>query len=180
MGVSERVSFFSRLFNRNSGRDALAPLYAAVVAEARTPYWYIEGGVADTIDGRFDMVAAILSIALVRLEREGLDGAAKAALLTESFIDDMDGQLRQEGIGDVVVGKHIGKMMSALGGRLTAYREALTGKSDLTEALARNLYRSAPPSQDAVANAAARMRAIAEAAETISMDALLSGALPRP
>jgi len=180
MGVSERVSFLSRLFNRNSGRDALAPLYAAIVAEARNPYWYIEGGVADTIDGRFDMVAAILSIALVRLEREGQDGAAKAALLTESFIDDMDGQLRQEGIGDVVVGKHIGRMMSALGGRLTAYREALTGKSDLIEALTRNLYRSAPPSQNAVANAATRMRAIAEAAEAVTMDALLAGALPRP
>jgi len=174
------VSFFSRLFNRSNGRDALAPLYAAVVAEARNPFWYVEGGVADTIDGRFDMVAAILSIALVRLEREDDDGAAKAALLTESFVDDMDGQLRQEGIGDVVVGKHIGKMMSALGGRLTAYREALAGDGDLTEALARNLYRGAPPPGDALENTAARMRRIAGAVAATPIDALLSGALVQP
>lgn len=174
------MSFLSRLFNRSSGRDALAPLYAAIVAEARDPHWYVEGGVADTIDGRFDMVAAILSIALVRLEREGDDGAAKAALLTEIFVDDMDGQLRQQGIGDVVVGKHIGKMMSALGGRLAAYREGLAGTGDLAEALRRNLYRGAVPSDDALAHAAARMRAIAAAADAAPVDRLLSGVLARP
>lgn len=174
------MSFLSRLFNSNSGRDALAPLYAAVVTEARNPYWYIEGGVADTIDGRFDMVAAILSIALVRLEREGDGGAAKAALLTETFIDDMDGQLRQQGVGDVVVGKHIGKMMSALGGRLTAYREGLTGVRDLPEALTRNLYRGTPPAGHALANAAARMRTIADAVDAAPVDRLLAGVLVQP
>lgn len=173
------MSFLTRLFNRSSGRDALAPLYAAIVAEARNPYWYVEGGVADTIDGRFDMVAAILSIALVRLEREGDDGAAKAALLTETFVDDMDGQLRQQGIGDVVVGKHIGKMMSALGGRLTAYRDALTGAGDLPEALARNLYRGAPPTGAALANATARLRDIADSVGAAPIDRLLSGGLSR-
>ncbi|MBY8824562.1 ubiquinol-cytochrome C chaperone family protein [Sphingomonas colocasiae] len=174
------MSFLSRLFNRSSGRDALAPLYAAVVAEARNPYWYVEGGVADTIDGRFDMVAAILSIALVRLERESGDGAAKAALLTEIFVDDMDAQLRQQGIGDIVVGKHIGRMMSALGGRLTVYREGLTGTGDLPEALRRNLYRNAAPSEEALANATARMRTIAEAVNAAPVDRLLSGALVQP
>ena len=39
----------------------------------------------------------------------------------------MDGQLRQMGIGDIVVGKHIGRMMSMLGGRIGAYRDGLTG-----------------------------------------------------
>ena len=43
--------------------------------------------------------------------------------LTDRFIADMDGSLRQDGVGDQVVGKHIGRMMAALGGRLGAYRE---------------------------------------------------------
>ena len=62
--------------------------------------------------------------------------------LTELFVDDMDGQLRQEGVGDVVVGKHIGKLMSVLGGRLGAYRSALQDVSNptaLADAAARNL-----------------------------------------
>src|SRR3546814_14845384 len=62
--------------------------------------------------------------------------------LTELFVDDMDGQLRQIGIGDMIVGKHIGRMMSALGGRLSAYRSGLGAGESLEDALVRNLYRS--------------------------------------
>ena len=46
-------------------------------------------------------------------------------LLAELFVEDMDGQLREFGVNDVVVGKRIGKLMSVLGGRLGAYRSAL-------------------------------------------------------
>lgn len=154
------MSFLSRLFSRSTGREAVAPLYAAIVAEARDPAWYLEGGVVDTIDGRFEMVAAILSVALFRLEDADPDSAVRAALLTETFIEDMDVQLRQQGIGDVVVGKHIGKMMSALGGRLSAYRAGLAGDDKLEEALIRNLYRGEVPGDAALAFSATRLRAL--------------------
>src|SRR3546814_8548157 len=72
-------------------------------------------------------------------------------LLTERFIDDMDGQLRQIGIGDFVVGKHVGKMMGALGGRMDAYGPALAGEGDLDAALVRNLYRGNAPEPSALA-----------------------------
>src|SRR3546814_6821397 len=65
---------------------------------------------------------------LFRSEGEPLRQAAVD--LTERFIDDMDGQLRQIGIGDFVVGKHVGKMMGALGGRMDAYGPALAGRSE--------------------------------------------------
>ena len=78
----------------------------------------------DTIDGRFDMIAAVTALVLLRLEAEGDAGRAPSVLLAEIFIDDMDASLRQIGIGDYVVGKHVGRMMSALGGRLAAFREA--------------------------------------------------------
>ena len=93
------------------------PLYAAIVAQARAPDWYVAGAVPDTIDGRFDMVATVLALVLLRLEAEPA-GLAASARLTEQFVTDMDGQLREIGIGDVVVGKHMGRMMGALGGRL--------------------------------------------------------------
>ena len=35
------------------------------------------------------------------------------------------GQLRESGVGDVMVGKHVGRLLSVLGGRLGAFREAL-------------------------------------------------------
>ena len=45
--------------------------------------------------------------------------------LTELFVEDMDGQLRNTGVGDLSVGKHIGKLMGVLGGRLGSLRDAL-------------------------------------------------------
>lgn len=173
------MSILSRLFARQSGRDALVPLYNSIVEEARKPAWYLEGGVADTVDGRFDMLAALLSMTLARLEREGAQGAERSVLLTEIFIDDMDGQLRQIGIGDVVVGKHVGRMMSALGGRLAAYRAAACGAESWEDALVRNLYRGERPEAAALGFTAARMRALAVALEGIAADTLVKEGLPR-
>lgn len=146
------VSFLTSFFkSRPFGADAEA-LYGAIVAVARRPGWYREGRVPDTMDGRFDMVAAVTAIALIRLERDPDSGTAAATRLTEAFVDDMDGQLREAGVGDVVVGKQIGKMVSALGGRLTAYRTAMAeGDDAFAVALVRNLYRGADPGDDAVA-----------------------------
>jgi cytochrome b pre-mRNA-processing protein 3 len=174
------VSMLKRLFGDRDERSKLAPLYRAIVAEGRNPFWYREGRVPDTLDGRFDMIAALLSLVLLRFEQEDERGRAPSALLTEVFVDDMDGQLRQMGIGDIVVGKHIGKMMAALGGRLTAYREALAGDGDLKGALERNLYRGEPAEPAAVAAVAGRLRDFHRKLAETTFEALIEGRLPTP
>ena len=168
-----------RLFGRKPREPALAPLYGAIVALGRDPAWYRQGGVPDTLDGRFDMIAAVLALVLLRIEAEGEAGREPSALLVERFVDDMDGQLRQLGIGDIVVGKHVGKMMSALGGRLGAYRDGLAG-GDLGAALARNLYRGAAVDPAAGAFAEARLRKLAAALAEVPIARLLAGELPPP
>ncbi len=120
-------------------REARRPLWNAVVAAARAPHWYREGGVPDTLDGRFDMISLVLALVLHRIDDD--PGQALAGVqLTELFVDDMDGQMRQIGFGDMVVGKQIGRMVGALGGRLGAYRAA-DGSAELKAALVRNLWR---------------------------------------
>lgn len=151
----------------------MRPLYDAIVAEGRQSHWYLDGAVPDTIDGRFDMIVAILALVLLRLEEQG--AAQESAWLTELFVDDMDGQLRQEGIGDVVVGKHVGRMMSALGGRLAAYRAALKGESSMHDALIRNLYRGEAPGDAAIAHVEGSLRARWMRLECLTRDALLAG-----
>jgi cytochrome b pre-mRNA-processing protein 3 len=174
--MSLLASLFSRPFSRGDDRAALRPLYAALIETAREPHWYLDGAVPDTIDGRFDMVAAVLSLALIRMEALGLQG--EGARLTEIFVEDMDGQVRQIGFGDLVVGKQIGKMMSALGGRLAAYRAGLTGEASLDEAVVRNIFRGEAPDPAALAHVSAGLRAFAAALDTTGADALLAGALP--
>lgn len=140
------MSLFSKLFGHDNPKDALIPLYQQVVEHGRNPYWYVEGGVKDTQDGRFDMIVAILSIILLRLE-SNKDTIQDSVYLTEVFVDDMDGQMRELGMGDVVVGKHVGNMVGALGGRLTAYRDAYKSR-DMNESLVRNLYRGEAPADE--------------------------------
>lgn len=166
----------SRLFRREPPPRIAATLYNAVVARGRQPHWYLAGAVPDTLDGRFDMIAAVLAMVMLRLEREGA-GAVPAASLAECFVDDMDGQLRQIGFGDMVVGKHIGRMMAALGGRLGAYRDGLADGT-FEAALVRNLYRGDVPAPDALTHVTTELRAFRAALDGVAIDDLLAGTLP--
>lgn len=168
------MTMLSRLF-APTPPPPLVELNARVIEVARRPEWYLQGQVPDTLDGRFDVLALVTSLVLMRLEREGRN--ADAVALTERFIHDMDGQLREMGVGDMSVGRQVGYTVSALGGRLGAYREAFAGDiaAALPPALARNLYRGAPPHDAAVgwvAGEAARVKARIDSAP---IDALLAG-----
>lgn len=170
---SASPTLLQRLFRRSDPRKGLSPLYHAIVAQGRQPHWYMDGQVPDSIDGRFDMIVAILSLVLMRLE--ALEATQESVWLTELFVDDMDGQLRQEGIGDVVVGKHVGRMMSALGGRIAAYRAVAQDGPGLREAIARNLYRGAPPADSAIDHVETALRAVWARLDAADRAALLRG-----
>ncbi len=167
------MSLLQRLFaSTPDPREELRPLYQAIVDEARRPAWYAAYGVADTVPGRFDMVTAVLSAVLVRMEASPAL-LARTALLTELFVADMDGQLRELGVGDPVVGKHVGKLVSAMGGRLSAYRAGLAGdKAALSDAVQRNLTFSG--TGDA-AGVAAGLRAFSDRMARTGEGALLAG-----
>lgn len=171
------MSFFQRIFGEAKQREPLQPLYRAIVAKGREPAWYRDGQVPDTLDGRFDMIAAILSLVLLRLEKEGESRRDQTVLLTEIFIQDMDAELRQLGVGDYVVGKHVGRMMGALGGRLTALRGA-RAEGSLDGAVARNIFHEAPPSDAALAFVAGGLEQFAAALDALPAADVLAGRLP--
>ena len=131
-------------------REARRPLWNAVIAAARAPHWYSDGQVPDTLDGRFDMISLVLALVLHRIDDDP-DQAVAGVQLTELFVDDMDGQMRQIGFGDMVVGKQIGRMVGALGGRLGVYR-APDGSDELKAALVRNLWRGKEPPEAGLAH----------------------------
>jgi cytochrome b pre-mRNA-processing protein 3 len=124
------------------------------------------------------MVATLVALMLLRLEAEGEGAKAESVLLTEIFIDDMDGTLRQLGIGDFVVGKHVGRLVSALGGRLGAFREALRGDASLEPAVKRNVFRDAPAGEEQVAFVASRLKAYHDRLAATPLELLLDGRIP--
>lgn len=148
------MSLLSRLLGTGPDpRDAVRPLWHRVVELARARIYYADCGVADSVAGRFDLITAVLCAVMVRIEASEM--RSESALLAELFVEDMDGQLRELGVNDVVMGKRIGKLMSVLGGRLGAYRGPMSDRDSarLTEAVMRNVTFS--ESADEAASAAA-------------------------
>ncbi|MEO0464353.1 MAG: ubiquinol-cytochrome C chaperone family protein [Pseudomonadota bacterium] len=134
------MSFLSRLLGTEPDpRETIRPLWHRVVELAREPSFYTDCNVADTVGGRFDLITAVLCVIMVRIEASEM--RAESALLAELFVEDMDGQLREFGVNDVVVGKRMGKLMSVLGGRLGAYRGTLVERDQdrLRAAIQRNV-----------------------------------------
>lgn len=138
------MSLISRLRGKRSyPREAVRPLWHRVVEIAREQDWYARCGVADTVAGRFDAVTLVLALVMLRMERDKASDDTliePSVRLTELFVQDMDGQLRQSGVGDLVVGKHMGKLMSVVGGRIGAMRDAMArDEAALVAALERNV-----------------------------------------
>lgn len=154
----------------------MRPLWHAVVEIARERHWYAECGIADTVAGRFDAITLVLSLVLLHMEKEP-ELIEPTVRLTEIFVEDMDGQLRQSGVGDLVVGKHIGRLMAVLGGRLGAYREGLAqGEAALAPALERNVTLTG--SGD-VSRLAAAVLELNQQIEAMGADEILAGQLKR-
>ncbi len=134
------------LFRRNRRADTIAALYGTIVAQARAPAFYLDYGVPDTVAGRLDMI--ILHAVLV-LRRLG-DGTNEARALGQGLFDyfcrDMDDNLREMGVGDLAVPKHMLRFGEAFFGRRAAYDGALAEPDDgaLITALARNIYEQSP------------------------------------
>jgi cytochrome b pre-mRNA-processing protein 3 len=112
-------------------------LYAAAVARAREPVFFATFGVADTLDGRFDLV--VLHACLL-LERLNTDDPALAQAFVDALFTGFDEGLRELGVGDIGIGKKVKKLADAFYGRLKAYGEA-QDETAMAAALIRNLYR---------------------------------------
>ena len=173
------MAFLSHLFKtRTDDRTPYRPLWHRTVELARDPRWYAEGGIADSVPGRFDAITLVLATVLLRMEREPAL-VEPSVRVTELFVDDMDGQLRESGVGDLVVGKHIGRLMSVLGGRIGALRESLAAADDalLTGAVERTV--TLGPAGNP-ARIAALLRGLGDALDQVPADDLLAARIVLP
>jgi cytochrome b pre-mRNA-processing protein 3 len=125
-----------RFFQRSP--EPQRSVYESIVAAARHPAFYAEWGVADTLDGRYDMIILHCFLVLDRLK--GVEADFRQDLVDEVFRD-MDRSLREMGVGDISVGKKVRKMAEVFYGRIAAYDQAIAGSGNALEAaLARNVF----------------------------------------
>src|SRR5918993_2789038 len=116
---------FPRLTPAQASRGSA--LFAALVGEARQPHWYVEGQVPDTLDGRFAVLATVTALATVRLERGGEAARTEAVALAQRFVEAMDAEHRELGLGDPTLGRKVRKLVGALARRVELWRNAIDG-----------------------------------------------------
>ena len=133
---------WKRIFGRPAQDQVPMALYSAAVRQARSSAFYLEGGVPDTLEGRFEMVALHACLLLRRLREGGPEGKEAGQELFDILFDDMDQTLREMGVGDLSVGKKIKSLASSFYGRMRAYDEGFKDEDGgtLAAALLRNVF----------------------------------------
>lgn len=143
---------FATLFKPKNPHVKMAnTLYADALNSTRDISFYTEYGVPDTLDGRFDLLLVHLFIILNRRMHHPEYEKLSQALFDVTF-KDMDQTLREIGVGDTGMKRHMKRMMKAFNGRMHAYQYGIAPqtfadkqieglpKTSLEEALKRNLY----------------------------------------
>ena len=98
------------LFARLTGEPTRGqPLFDLAVREARKPYWFVEGQVPDTLNGRFGVLATVVALTMVRLEREGAAGEQAGVALTERLVESLDTEIREmmPAVGETFPGRAV-------------------------------------------------------------------------
>ena len=135
-------------FKANPVQHAAELAYSRVVQQARQPRFFTDGGVPDTVDGRFELICLHAFLYLHRLKRERPGSADMGQRFFDVMFLDFDRALREMGTGDLSVGREIRRMAEAFYGRIAAYEQGLAGgDAMLHPALARNLFGTATPSE---------------------------------
>jgi cytochrome b pre-mRNA-processing protein 3 len=127
---------------RASPTDTIEAIYGAIVAQARSPAFYADFNVPDTVEGRFDMIVLHLFLLMRRFKRGGPEQQKLGQALMERFCSDLDANLREMGVGDLTVPKKMQKFAEAFYGRSATYERALVAgdRNAGSVAIARNIF----------------------------------------
>ncbi len=131
-------------FRRTPQSRKIDALYGMIVAQARSPAFYLGYGVPDTVSARLDMILLHLVLVLRRIAAAGATAAIGQPLF-DRFCQDIDDNLREMGVGDLAVPKQMRRVAEAFYGRAKAYDAALTTMPAWLAAVARNVYGIANP-----------------------------------
>ena len=166
-----------RLFRRKAA-SRVAPLYEGLVRASRQPVFYAELGVADSVEGRLEMLMLHVGLVVHRLSVDA-SGREAARGLSELFIDDMERSMREIGYEDTGLKRRLKKVTGAFYGRTEATMLALAaGEPEaLADTLARNVYGGAADAR-LVAALAGYVRDLARRLAETPVEDLATGSAP--
>ena len=95
------------IFKKNKNLKTAREYYNNIVMLSRNRNFYLDGGVPDSIDGRFELIVLHVYIFVSRLLKADQEGRNFSQKLIEIMIEDFDSSLREIGVGDLSVGKKV-------------------------------------------------------------------------
>ena len=166
-------------FRRGARPDTISALYGMIVAQARLPVFYRDYSVADTVNGRFELLVVHLALVVGRLFQDEATRELGQGLF-DRFCLDLDHNLREMGVGDLKVPKEMQRMGEAFYGRAKAYQAALSADDAgqaLVETVARNIYGGSATAEAAAGRLAAYIRVLDHDLKAQDLASLAAGAL---
>ncbi|MGH1418345.1 MAG: ubiquinol-cytochrome C chaperone family protein [Hyphomicrobiaceae bacterium] len=173
------------LKTRNQSKAKASEIYGVVVAHARLPSFYGKSGVSDTMVGRYELIVLHMFLVMERLRRSSRTDEVLQRVLVERFVTDMDDCMREIGVGDLKVGRHVKRAAAGLYERIAVYRAALARQGTTPEAALEESFKVVgllpnPGADFARGQMAAYVRVAASQLEAQSNDEILSAAIAFP
>src|SRR5438128_1817883 len=100
-------------FRHSGPAPNIDALYGMIVAQARSPAFYLGYGVPDTVSARLDMIMLHLLLLLRQLPAENGAPSPTGQRLFDRFCRDIDDNFREMGVGDLKVPEEMRKVAEA-------------------------------------------------------------------
>lgn len=170
---------FRALFARLTGNPKRGQaIFDLAVSEARKIHWFVEGQVPDTVNGRFAVLATIVALITVRLEREGEAGQEATVALTERLVETLDAELREMGIGDPTLGKQVRQLVGAVSKRVERWRPLRDPDESWTPEVRSSLYLDEPVEAEAVRHSESQLKLFWQRLGAASLEQLVEEKVP--
>jgi len=171
------MKIIKKIFSFSHEKKIAHKLYKTIVKQSRLPVFYTVCGVADTFDGRFDMISLHMILVIRRMKHDVDQTRKLSQELFDFMFEDFDLNLRELGIGDMGVLHRVKKMTKAFYGRLESYDRGLENKKDeqLSAALKRNLFRENEVSHANLLTITKYVREQMDYLDTVSISNFLKG-----
>ena len=107
--------------HKGPSKVAARALHSAAVSQAREPVFYLALGVSDTPEGRFEALTLHIVMLIHRLNAPSSDLGDLSQRVFDVYVSDLDGAMREMGVGDLAMSKRMRALGEAFYGRATAY-----------------------------------------------------------
>ena len=171
------VKFLGIYFGRERQEKQRADaLYNHVVTASRNPILYGSNGAPDTANGRFELIILHIFMLFRRMQDDDDQVKSVKQKTFDCFLESMDVNLREIGVGPDGVPKRIQKMLENFYGRAAAYQTAIDEDSveQMAEVIARNFYADGKANDAGAQNIAQYVFAAVKRLDQASTDDLLT------